>query len=403
MHKMVYLHTTMKRAWNYVVTMWQPAGLFLAGVLIIIGLFTFHLGSLVPGAAPAEISARTASQNLHDSPSSDPINAPYKVFRYIAYKIHSSIAFERLVSGGIAGVAIVLFFLIMRRFCSRYAAGLATVMFATSSSLLSSGRLATPNILMLMLLGLLACGYHLRFQRNRRYSWILTTIVLALSLYVPGMIYFAIAGILWQFRAVRRDQSSAEPAIIIICGIIFALIMLPLVYGLLKNPGLFREYLGIPAKLPSIVGFLKNCAAVPLGIFVKAPLNPLYRLGKQPTLDVFATCMFILGCYSLKKHYRLDRLILLVAVFVGATLYTAISNNYENSLILLPFIYFCIALGIGMFIEQWRRTFPFNPLARGLAYGAIALAVAVSVNFQAWRYFVAWPHNQATKQTFTLK
>jgi len=382
--------------------MWQPAGVFIVGVVIIAGLFTYKIGSLVPGANPSEIAGRTSSLHVHDI-TRDPINAPYKSLRYIARKIHNSISSERLVSGLVAGSAIILFYLVVRHFSSRYAAALATIMFATSTSLLTSGRLATSNVLLLMLLALLACGYLLRFNPHRSRSWLLTTVVLALALYVPGMIYFIIGGGLWQFRAVRRDHKWPRRKMIVVCAAILLVILAPLIYGFIAHPVLWHEYLGLPKHMPTIIGFIKSFLAVPLGVFLWAPKNPLFRLGRQPLLDIFGSFMFVLGCYELVKRYRLDRLVLLLAIFLLAALYTAVSGNYENSFVLLPFIYLCIALGIGLLLEQWRKVFPLNPLAQGVATGVIALAVLISVNFQTRRYFIAWPHNADTRAVFNLK
>lgn len=254
-----------------------------------------------------------------------------------------------------------------------------------------------------MLVALLACGYHLRFNSNRTRSLLITSAVLALSLYVPAIIYFIIAGAVWQFKAVQREQKFPKPIIAAACSLIVLIILAPLAYGLLKQPGLWREYFGISAQFPHMLNFLKSAAAVPYGIFISAPRNPLYRLGRQPLLDVFAAVMLVLGCYTLIKHFRLDRLVLLIAIFVLATLYTAISGNYENNFILVPFVYFCIAIGIGTMLELWRKVFPHNPLAQSLSYGIIAVAVLISVNFQTRRYFIAWPHNPEIRAVFTLK
>jgi phage shock protein PspC (stress-responsive transcriptional regulator) len=384
----------MKRVWNYIVTMWQPAGMFIIGAV--------SIGSLVPGANTAEVAGRTSSLKIHTI-LDDPVNAPYKTARYLARKVHNTMTSERLISGVMAGLAIILFYLVVRHFCSRYAAALATIMFATSTSLLTIGRMAMPNILLLMLLGLLACGYLLRFGSHPTRAWLATSVILGLSLYVPGMIYFIIGGTAWQFRAVRRTHKRPEPLLVGACVAVFVLLVAPLVYGFINSPQIWREYLGLPTHVPTIIGFLKSFLAVPFGIFVWAPRNAAFRLGRQPLLDIFGSIMFILGCYALVKRYRLDRLVLLFGIFLAAALYTAVSGNYENSFVLLPFIYFCIAIGIGMLLEQWRKVFPLNPLARGLALVIVALAVLVSVNFQARRYFIAWPHNPQTRAMFTLK
>lgn len=392
----------MRKAWDYFLSMLQPASLMLVGAVIVTLLFTYRLSSLVPGQTANEISAHNSSQTLRKIVN-DPINAPYKVLRYSAQKLHTGIFGERLVSGLIAGFSIILFYMIVRHFCNRYATTLATIMYGTTGSLLTNGRLATANIMLLVLLGLLACGYYLRFNTHRQRSMLITSVILALSLYVPGMLYFIAGGIAWQFKALRRDSKKFNLKFLGICLGVFVLILSPLIYGLVRDPSLYKEYLGLPSKLPNIIDFIKSFLAVPYGIFVAAPKNSIFRLGRQPVLDIFASFMFILGCITLFKRYKLDRLVLLIAIFVVATLYTALSGNYENSFVLLPFIYLCIAIGIGMLLEEWRKVFPLNPLARGVAAAIMALAVVISVNFQTWRYFTAWPHNSETKTVFKLK
>jgi 4-amino-4-deoxy-L-arabinose transferase-like glycosyltransferase len=392
----------MKRVWNYIVTMWQPVSMLLIGLIIIGGLMSYKIGSLVPGANTSEIASRASSSSLKVI-LKNPINAPYKTALYIGHSIHNSISSDRIVSGLVAASAILLFYLIIRHFCKRPAAILSTVLFATSTSLLSVGRLASPNVLPLLLISLIACGYYLRFGTHPARSWLITSVTLAICLYVPGLIYFIIGGILWQLKAVKHDNKWPKPIIIGICAAITFLLLLPLLLGFIQNPHIWREYFGIPAKLPTIIDFLKSFAATIFGIFVWAPKNPIFRLGRQPVLDIFSGVMFILGCYSLVKRFKLDRLVLMLGLFILAALYTALSGNYENSIILLPFIYFCIAFGIGMLLEEWRKIFPNNPLASGLALVVITIAVIISANFQSRRYFVAWPHNSQTKSAFSLK
>lgn len=392
----------MKRVWNYIVTMWQPATLFVIGGIIVALLFSYRIGSLVPGVSAPERVSRDSSLGLKVI-ADNPINAPYKVARLAVRFVHDSMAAERLVSGVTAGLSVVLFFLIVRHFCGRLAAWLATMMYATSTSLLMYGRLATPNVMLLMLLALVACGYRLRFSKHRLRSWLYTAVIFGLALYVPGMVYFIIAGIIWQYRAVRRDHEWPRPALMATCVAIVLLLITPLIIGFVRTPSLWHEYFGIPSTLPNVWDFIKSFLAVPFGAIFLAPENPLYRLGRQPTLDIFAALMVILGCYQLIKKYRLDRFVLLIAIFLIAAAFTALSGDYEQSFVLLPFIYICIAFGINMLLDEWRKVFPFNPLARGLAAVVMIVAVLVSVNFQAWRYFIAWPHNANTKTVFTKR
>ncbi len=390
----------MKRVWNYAISMWQPVGLILISGLLIAFLFSYKLGGLVKGISVPEQTTITQSLGVRNI-LNNPVNTPYKSAIYIVGKVHNSLAVKRLVSGFVAGLSVILLYLLARRFTEKFAAATAAVMYATSSALLHNGRLAIPGITVLSLLYLLTCGFQIRFSSHRTRSLFLSTIVLALSLYTPGILYFIIAGSIWQYKAIKRSYELPKLNVSLLAGGIFIVLLLPLLLGFVQHPGIWREYLLIPKILPHIKNFLIQLFAVPAGVIAFAPKSALYRLGRQPLLDAFSAVMFIIGLYTLFRRYKLDRLVLFGGIFALGIILTAFSGNYEYSLILVPFIYLVIAVGIGMMLDSWRKTFPYNPLARSLALVIIGVAVLVSVNFQTRRYFVAWPHNDVTRAAFT--
>ncbi|CAN5446269.1 hypothetical protein BH10PAT3_BH10PAT3_2850 [soil metagenome] len=392
----------MKRVWNYVVTMWQPAGILAVAGLILIVLFSYKIGSLVKNTAPEEAYTRSSSLNIKTI-LDNPVNAPYKTSQYVVRHIHESIVAERLISGLAAGMTVILFYFIVRRFSNPYAAGFATALYASSSSLLLNGRLASAHISQLLLLFLLFLGYRLRFNNRRTSNWLAGSVLIAVCLYTPGMVYFVGAVAIWQYRKVNRTNDRPKPKIVGVCIAMLLVLLIPLIYGLVQTPGLLHEYFGIPSALPDIRSLLKSILSVPAGIFLFAPKNALYRLGRQPILDVFTAFMFLIGCYGLVRRYRLDRLILFGGIFTLTCLYVALTGDYENSLLLLPFVYLVVGMGMSLLIGDWNRVFPNNPLARWLALVVMTVAVVVSCNFQARRYFIAWPNNKNTKAVFSIQ
>ena len=392
----------MKRVWNYVVTMWQPASAFVLISLILVVLFSFRLATLVTGTAEIERDTRVSSQSISNI-LDNPIDAPYRLAQFAGQQIHESIIVERLISGVIAGISVILFFYIVRRFCNFHATIFATILYGTSSSLLVSGRLASAQISLLLLFILSVCGYRLITNSNRYRYMILAVIVLALALYSPGLLYFIVAGAIWQFKNLKNSVRKLSALQIVLSSILFIALVTPLLLGLFESQGLWREYLGIPNTTPSVIDFIKNVAAVPAGVIAFAPYNPLFRLGKQPVLDAFTAVVLIVGIYDVFKRFRLDRFKLLAGVFIIATLYTAVAGNYENSFILLPFIYLTVAIGLSYLLTEWNKTFPNNPLAKWLAVIVMTLAVIVSSNYQTRRYFIAWPNNIQTREIFTLE
>jgi 4-amino-4-deoxy-L-arabinose transferase-like glycosyltransferase len=390
----------MKRAWNYVVTMWQPASIFTVGVLFVIFLFTFRLGTLVHGTAALETITAKSSASLQ-AIFDNPLNAPYKLLQYGVNFIHSGIAFDRIVSGLVAAISIGLFYYVARRFTTKTTALLTTILYATNSALLHIGRTAVPLSMFLVLFMLFAGGFYMRFGRHTKTAWLLSAAVLLLALYTPGLIYFVVPASIWQIKAFRRHYDMPKRGRLILLIVCMALVLSPLIFGFVKAPSLLRDYFLLPSTFPHVLTFVKNFLAVPFSWFFWAPRNPLFRLGRQPILDIFTGTLFVLGCIQLIRRYKLDRFFLIIGIFAIATLLTAISGEFENSMVLLPFIYLLVAIGMGYLFEQWKDVFPLNPLARWVSLVVMLLAVLVSVNFQTRRYFIAWPNNSVTKTVFT--
>lgn len=380
--------------------MWQPIAIFLTGLALVLGLFFFKLDSLTNGYAGAErqtIAGTTSIKTILDNP----INAPYKVATYMADKFEPSILAARIVSAVVAVLSILLFYRFSRHFVKPLAAVLGSLLFATSTAVLNNGRLASANIMLLTLFLLLAAGYRLRFNVKHNLSWLIAAFALGISIYTPGIAYFIVLGVIWQYKAMKRDFDPVKKVTLLLCAVIFTAFIAPLVYGLTKNPDLLKDYFLIPASFPNIKDLLLRILAVPAGVLAFAPKNPTFRLGRQALLDAFSVVMMLLGIYTLLRHYKLDRLKLLLAIFVLGTLLTAIAGDFEYSFALVPFIYFIVTLGLNTFLKFWHDVFPFNPLARSMAVFLLVSGVVISANFQTRRYFIAWPHNHETKAVFT--
>jgi hypothetical protein len=389
----------MKRVWNYVVTMWQPLGLFVLGILLLAGLFTFKLGTIPPGEATGELQTISSTTSIKTIVK-DPINGPYKGALYLMRKANKSLFAARLSGIIFTGLVVMVFYLLARHFTSRISALAGSALFATSSALLHAARIIMPHVSLLILFVLVAAGFLFHFHSNRKSAWLIMSLAVAFALYTPGMLLFIVLAAAWQLKTMRSRHEKPELLILVACLFIILIALTPLMYGFIRSPSLWHEYFAVPQVLPHFQKLIINILAVPYGVFITAPRNVLYRVGRQPLLDIFAGVMFILGCYSLVKRYKLDRLILLIGVFILAIIITAVSGDYENSFMLLPFVYLLVAFGIGYLLEQWLKVFPNNPLAKWLAVSVIAVAVIVSCNFQSRRYFVAWPHNATVQATF---
>ena len=381
--------------------LWRPSLLAVVALVVVAGLLFFRLVTLVPGLSNAEIMARVDSSSLHHI-INNPINAPYKLFVYGLIRLHHHGALAlRGVAAFYGIVTLCLFFYILKRWQSGRVAILSTLLLGTSSWFLHTARTGTPDVLLFGLLIMVAAGLWLRSTHKRTLALYACVFAVAVSLYVPGFVWFALAGIVWRRKAITQElQHIAWPRRTV--GIIFFLILLaPLGYALFHQPRLGLTVAGLPQQLPTIRSLIHNFLNIPMQLFVRGPvLNPTHWLGRLPILDVFDIAMFVLGVYAYARHWRLDRAGLLLGILViGSLLITA--GGPVTMTILVPFVYLVISGGLTYMMNEWFSIFPLNPIARSVGIGLMLLAILASSGYQLDRYFIAWPNDPATKAAFT--
>jgi hypothetical protein len=392
-----------KRGWNYVATNWQAAAAYVLITAVLLVLYTFRLGTLVPGFSPAEIQARNDSSSLKVIVD-NPINAPHKVGQYVLLKLNQKGAFAmRLVSVFYAILTVWILYALLIRWHTQRTAIFGTVLFATTSWFLHSARSATPNILLGALLAIATCGFYIRYGRIRSQAWLMASIIIGMSLYVPYMAWFVLLGALWQVKLIRDSIRVLSPLVITWCIAIFTACLIPLIIALIRTPDLWHQLLGIPPTFAAPVEILKNIGRVPFMIFGRAQLLPEYWLGRMPVLDLFAAVMFIFGVYAYAYKVRLHRTQLLIAVFVIGASLIGLTASYENVTLLMPFVYIVVAAGITLMLQQWFTVFPRNPIARSIGAVLMTCAILTAVAYQLINYYVAWPNNANTKKTYSIR
>lgn len=373
--------------------------LSILGLAIAAGLMLFQLASLTPGLSHTEM-ATAQSASSFSAIADNMVNAPYKTAVLISTKLFDSAFGLRLVGAVVGAASIVAFYLLVRQLFGKYISIIVTIMFGSSSLLLHNSRLATPNVMLLVLLALIAAGFYLRFGKRKDLGWMLIAATVGISLYTPGMIIFILGAALWQFRHVRKSFEQLSPVAIVITSVIFGILCVPLVVSLIRDIDLWRGYLGLPMVFEPFMTMVKYAGTAVASLFAISPHDPVYWLGRQPVLDVFATAMFVYGAYNLIRQYRLDRLWTILGIFLIAILWIGASTNRQGIIILLPFVYIVIGIGIQNFLNIWLKVFPRNPIARTTGSLLLLAAICLSVNFQAYRYFIAWPNSNQTKAVF---
>ncbi|HYH75005.1 MAG TPA: hypothetical protein VD735_03510, partial [Candidatus Saccharimonadales bacterium] len=251
----------MQRLKQLLLERWQSIALY--GVLFAaLGLLLgWKLNTLVPGYSGAEqtsyLHALSAS-NLLDNP----LNAPYLLIAKVLSLIHDD-SFVVMRIAAVAGAVAVLgaFCWLLRQWHDTRTAVIGTILFGTSAWFLHAARMGTPEIMMFGTIILVAAGVWLRQSK----SWIALLASFALAavfLYVPGMIWFLIIGLFWQWRTI--DRVFKENLGIVSAGAVVLLLALaPLIWAMYKDTDLIMQWLALPSSWPAPLEILKNIARVP--------------------------------------------------------------------------------------------------------------------------------------------
>lgn len=390
----------MEKLRTFVRDNWMPIAGYGALLLGLGGLLFWQLGSLVQGYAPQEVASLQASTSLSEL-LKNPLNAPYYlVVKGLSYVFADGLLATRIASAGIGLLTVALFCWLVRQWHGPRTAVMTTVMFGTSAAFLHTARLGTPEVLLLGLFLLIACGFWIK-ERSNPLMLLVAFILVAGLLYVPGMIWLVIIGAIWQWRALDRAFKE-HLAIVSLGALLFLVALAPLGWAFYKDLDLIKPWLGVPEQLPTVFQALKNLVEVPIQFFIRHQPDPLHWLGTVSVLDVFATTMFFLGGWRLLARIKMARTQLLLAVFAISTVLIALGSSITLP-ILVPFVYLVVATGINYMIKEWYAVFPRNPIAKGLGMGLLSVVVVLACGYQLRHYFIGWPEASATQTVFTVE
>ena len=383
---------------------WQALSSVVSLLIVSIFLLFWRTNSLVPGYSANEIATYTQGQSFHTI-FNNPVNLLYTILIDIVGFLHiHHLVIGRIISAVIGLGIIAMFYWIIQNWHGRRIAWMATILFVTSTRFLHTARLGTPQILLFGLFFLVAYGFWLKERKQKlRFALPAGLLMACLLIYTPGMIWFVIAGIIWQWRTIL-DKIGKTPIWLTGVAIVATLALLfPLVWSILKHPRLAETFIGLPGtfpQFPHISTIFHNLVNIPIQLFythssVTSDLGTPALL----TLDSFAIVMFIFGSYLYLKHFKLVRTNFLIAIFVIACVLIGLGGMSVT--VLLPFIYMIIAAGISYLLGQWLDVFPRNVFARSTGIVLLSFVIALCCTYNLRRYFVAWPTSTTTRGIFS--
>lgn len=367
-------------------------------------LLGFRLGNLPGGVAPRELEHAPATVSLGEL-SHDPSYAPLMAVRYAVSFLPQNIITLRLANVLFGILALCTMFYILRRWYGTRTAIIGGVLFACSSWFLHVSRIATFDVMYLWAIPTLLAAYIGLYNnpedRRVAFGWLAVQLVV---LYIPGMIWFSLVGaVLLRSEVVSSLRSLRDWWRISLWAAMGTVLLVPLIIALLRGETLhlLLKLAGLPDSLPSIITILKGGAASLLFIFARTPADPVTWLGQLPALGAFTAAMLIGGIIFYTKHLRAARTQLLLIYGLLGVILTAIGGETSRSVI-VPLLYLVAAGGIAYILHLWLRVFPRNILARRLAIGLMTIAIGFACFYNLRSYFVAWPHNPDTLQTFVM-
>lgn len=372
-----------------------------SGMLAVIGLMFYKLGSLTPGLSLAELKTLNTPVGLN-ALFSDPLYFPLDFIRSVFFFTVSDFGgFIGRAPNALFGLfAIVSFSYIIWRWHGRRTALFATALFATSAWVLHVSRLASFDVLYLCSIPvLLATGILLQKHGNKALVFYATLIAWLTLLYVPGMVWLVALTVYWQRDVLIEGLGYRKALWQRILSICIVGISLPLLLINLFRPGQLVLWLGAPNYWEAPLVVLKQFGAVILHLFIRGPEDSDIWLGRLPIFDIFTLAMCVVGIYFYARHIKAYRTRMLLSYGVVGWLLVGLSGPVGLSL-LIPLVYVFVAAGIAYLLREWLQVFPLNPFARGLGITLISIVVLMSCLYNLRSYFVAWPHNETTKSHF---
>ena len=364
-------------------------------------LLLYKLGSLVGGLSSQEVTSATTPVGWHGI-FANPLDLPIKVVRSVVF---FSVAdhgqtLTRLPNAFFGGLAVLTFATLIWLWHGTRTALLSTALFATSAWTLHVSRYASSDVLYLWAIpSLLLIQVLLHRYGDKPFVWYGCLLLWGLLLYIPGMIWLMLVHAFCQRGLILKTLRSYSSFTQRLLSFLAVFIWLPLlIIDLLRNNQLL-VWLGVQTDMPGILTLIKQILAVPVHLFVRGPQYPDLWLDKVPILDIFTLVACIIGLYFYAKNWQATRSQTLLLLFGASFILVGLGGVVSLSAV-VALAYVFAAAGIAYLLTDWLKVFPLNPLARGLGILLITIAVLLSCAYNLRSYFIAWPHNDATRVTF---
>jgi hypothetical protein len=392
---------------DWVNNYWKVGLTTFIGFLALLILLLIHIKAINPGYNAAELNIHN-NLILHNYGFHylwhNLINFPYTLALVIADKFHLyGLATIRTIGALFGFLAALLFFFIIDQWSGKVAAILGTILFVANFWFLESTRSGQVySIYPFVVLAIIASIIVFNNLKKKTYSLIPLTIILALSIYVSGMIWFLLIGLILRRVSILEKINKVSKKIKAIGIGSGVLLLLPLIWYIYNSPlTRLKSVAGIPEHFNSMSSYLTSFIEIPLHLFVINNDPCFLTIGRLPMFDVFGLTLFLLGLYRSWIQFRFKRTGLLATGFLISWILTTL--GVVPTIIMYPFILIFISFGISYLLAAWYRVFPLNPFARSIGVVILSGAVLILAFYHINQYYIAWPHSATTLSAYSYK
>lgn len=381
--------------WRYYIG-YGLVGLALIVLLVIAGLY-------IPGGLSSnEINSTVKSSSLafNELDSFAITNLPYHLLQEASLSLFGVSLFTIKLPSLILGFlsAIGMFFL-LRRWFRQNIAVIASVLTIATGQFLFVAQDGSPGVLYIfwsvyLLLAAIMIARKMRFHTFWTYSFF---IVAALSLYTPLSIYvlFAIISAALLHPHLRYIVKRTSKQNMVIAGAISLLLLVPLVYGIIKNPQTGLALLGIPPTWPDIGENIMRL----IGQYIDV-ISPTSGSIMTPIFSFGSLALITLGIFHIIRSRHTARSYI-VGVWALLLIPVLVINPDFISITFVPLL-LLLATGVHTLLYEWYRLFPRNPYARVAGLIPLVILVVGLLLSGIERYAYGYHYDPLTASHFSL-
>ncbi len=359
---------------------------YLLFLLFLISLFSllFDLNSwpkLISSKASLIINQVTGPSFLITNPT----NLIEKLTSYSLYLAHlSNFKLIEIIFSILTLVNILLVYKIFKDWFNQYLAFLMTVI--VSSSLIYLYQLRFINDFSQTLI-ILPFFFIIKSLLNHRqialWKFYLISVLAWLIFLTPTGLFYLIVLILTSLKNLKYhffQLTNLTPKVILISFNLLFLVFNVIILIAHKSYGLsLIGFNNTKFKLINILFTVKN-------LTIGSQHHSLIM--STPLLNIFMLIMLILGLmYSITSFKHSNRSKTLISLLLVSLAITSF-NFVAGSIVLISVVYFIALIGLVYYLQTWLKQFPYNNLAKIIAYSLIIILISFSTIYSYREFFV---------------